>query len=81
MFDETADPINIENNNYEDEFLNAEMTIDEVLRSISKLPVGKSPGNDGVSSEFYKCTSDILGPLLCNLFNSILSTGNFFKNY
>ena len=57
------------------EFLNADITIDDVKCSIKTLAYGKSAGNDGLNAEFYKCTTEIFPPFLCRLFNNILTTG------
>ena len=57
------------------EFLNADITIDDVKCSIKRLASGKSAGNDGLNAEYYKCTTEIIAPFLCRLFNNILTTG------
>lgn len=39
-----------------------EITTDEIRRAIEQLTVGKSPGIDGLTAEFYKCFSKQVVP-------------------
>ena len=50
---------------------------EEILSEIKKLKNNKSPGEDGLSGEFYKCLSSTLLPVLLKLFNEIFHTGEF----
>jgi hypothetical protein len=36
--------------------LNAPITEEEIIQCVNKLVAGKSPGIDGIGTEFYKCT-------------------------
>ena len=48
-----------------------EITIDEVLKAISKLNVESAPGSDGITSNVYKIFKRELAPLLQGVFNNI----------
>ena len=41
----------------------------ECLQALSKLPNGKSPGEDGLTAEFYKKFWPLLGQLMTDCFN------------
>lgn len=78
LYNDNAEPIVLNDALQEgDEFLNTCITLDEVISSINKLALGKSCGNDGIGSEFYKYTAHDIGPALCTLFNKIFDTGQF----
>lgn len=47
----------------------------ELNLAISKLKMGKSPGSDGYTPEWYKCLKSELTPLILNTFNRILQIG------
>ena len=49
------------------ELLEGPFTVEEVVRAINGLARGKSPGEDGLSSEFYSSHSEILAPILTGL--------------
>jgi len=49
----------------------------EIQKSISKLKTGKSCGLDQISNEMLKAGRTVMSPVLCKLFNSILSHGQF----
>jgi hypothetical protein len=49
--------------------------IKELHQIKSQLKANKSPGIDGLSSEFYKSFWDIMTPLLCDYFNEAYSIG------
>ena len=57
--------------------LNSDISITEVESSVKQLRDGKSPGLDGISNELIKNASVVIVPLLCQLFNKILQSGNF----
>ncbi len=48
----------------------------EVLDAIKKLTMGKAPGLDGFSPDFYKCYSYILANILAKFFNEILNNNS-----
>uniref|UniRef100_A0A8C5QYZ4 Reverse transcriptase domain-containing protein n=1 Tax=Leptobrachium leishanense TaxID=445787 RepID=A0A8C5QYZ4_9ANUR len=51
--------------------LNAEITADEILAALKTSKNGKSPGPDGLPTEYYKkCTAELL-PIIIDLFNAI----------
>ena len=49
----------------------------EVLSNIKQLKLGKSSGPDCIGAEFYINTSLEISPVLKDLFNNILNSGNF----
>jgi len=51
------------------------VTINEVFEAIKRAPKNKTPGLDGIPADFFKTFSDLLGPLLVDIFNSSLSRG------
>ena len=51
----------------------APITPGEVEYAIKKQRVGKSPGSDGFTAEFYKYFSTNLCDILCEVFNHTLS--------
>ena len=56
--------------------LNVLIAENEVKQSIIKLHTNKSPGPDGLSAEFFKCTMENILPYLTTLFNNIYESGN-----
>jgi exonuclease III len=50
-----------------DEFISAE----EIKKTITQLAKGKSPGNDGLTAEFYSKFSSEISPILESLYNNI----------
>ena len=56
------------------------ISIDEVEVAIVKLNVGKSPGCDGLTVEFYKYFSLETSAILCDVFNAILKAGDLSLN-
>ena len=43
----------------------------EVKDAIKSLSTGKSPGSDGLTSEFYKCFSEVLSPILLKVYREM----------
>uniref|UniRef100_A0AAQ5YGG3 Reverse transcriptase domain-containing protein n=1 Tax=Amphiprion ocellaris TaxID=80972 RepID=A0AAQ5YGG3_AMPOC len=60
---------------FQNEILTKPITIKEVNVAISKLKLGKSPGSDGYTGEWYKCLKSSLSTLLVRTFNWVLRTG------
>ena len=61
--------------------LNGVISEEEILKSIMDMSNGKAAGIDGVVVEMLKCSTHITLPYLCHLYNSILSTGQFPKQW
>ena len=62
------------------------MTAVEALHEIyekyySNLPSGKAPGPDGIIMEMLKSSTEVISPLLTVLFNVILDSGNYPKEW
>ena len=51
-------------------FSEAEMSLDEIMKSINSETNNKSPGNDGLMAEFYKQFSKKLAPVLLDVYDS-----------
>lgn len=49
-------------------FCDKDISLEEVKNSIVGLKDNKSPGNDGLTSEFYKIFSGQLSPFLAAMF-------------
>lgn len=59
------------------EFLNADISLQELTQAISNSSSSKAPGPDGFSSEFYKLLKEEVSPTLLSLFNDILHTKRY----
>jgi hypothetical protein len=57
--------------------LDDEISLEEVLRSIAHLKCEKQHGIDNIINEYMIKGSDTIAPILCTLFNVILTTGHF----
>ena len=57
--------------------LDCPFSLEELKKVISSLKSGKSPGLDGLATEVFKCSFDILSPVLIKLFNIIFFSGNY----
>ena len=53
-------------------FCEGDLVLAEAMAAVSGMANNKSPGLDGLSSEFYKKFWDLLGPLLVEVFNVCL---------
>ncbi len=57
--------------------LNTDISIDEILQSISQLSNGRSGGPDMFLNEFLIHGKEILAPFLLKLFNTAFKNGHF----
>ena len=64
-----------------DDILNAPISIDETKASLKYMKVNKAAGTDGIPSEFYKYTCNILDQPLTALFNNVLDTGSYLSTW
>ena len=48
----------------------AEIYLDEIIKAINSQKNNKSPGNDGLTAEFYKQFLNELAPILLEVYNS-----------
>ena len=55
--------------------LEAEISLDEIIKSINFETNNKSPGNDGLTSKFYKNFSNELAPVLLDVYDSWVKFG------
>lgn len=60
-----------------DDILNSLFSDEEIRQPVLKLKIGKSKCEDGIGTEFYRHTCDIIVPVFSRLFNEILSSGEF----
>lgn len=57
------------------------LTLGEVETAIDSLKLGKSPGSDGLSADFYKIFKSILAPILLRLYNKMQATRSTPKTF
>ena len=50
------------------------ITLDELLKALKQMKKGKSPGDDGLSVEFYCSFWDSIGPVFLEMVNSSYSS-------
>ncbi len=55
--------------------LDAPISTEEILKVIKTLPVGKAPGPDGFTDDFYKCFAHELVPLMLDMYVDSLKRG------
>ena len=60
----------------EAELLIKPITESEIRETITKLKNNKTPGTDGFSGEYYKIFVNELTPILCKLYNYVLTSGD-----
>ena len=48
----------------------AELSLDEIIKSINSETKNKPPGNDGLTAEFYRHFSNDLAPVLLGVYDS-----------
>ena len=56
------------------------ITEEEVLLAIKSLHLGKSPGSDGLTTDFYKHFSADIAPILYTIFNECYRTSNLTQS-
>ena len=56
-------------------FLEAPLTLEEIIQAIKNMQLNKSPGLDGFPVDFYRAFEDILGPLLLEVYNDACRKG------
>lgn len=59
----------------EREFLDADITREELIEVINALPAGKAPGPDGFTAEFFKSFAPELAPYLLEVYTEALEKG------
>lgn len=55
--------------------IGGDITLEEVQQALKSLSSGKSPGDDGFPTDFYKAFSDIIAPRLLIVFRDALERG------
>ena len=65
---------------YEREICEGLFTLDELFAALKGLQTGKTPGSDGLSTEFYLCFWDDLGELLLSVLNESFHAGSLAKS-
>ncbi|PIK33763.1 Notchless protein [Apostichopus japonicus] len=53
------------------------ITSEEIYKEIHSLKDGKSPGIDGISTKIWKSISHVIVPILCHIFNLVLTSGTY----
>ncbi len=54
-------------------FCDSPVTLEEILNAFNQLKNIKSPGNDGITSEFYKLFPGFIGSFLLEVFSEALT--------
>jgi len=57
-------------------FCDSPITLKEIEEAIKSLKTNKSPGTDGLTSEFYHVFSEIIAPFLLNVFKESLNNSS-----
>lgn len=60
----------------ERQFLVSEITSEEVTVAIRSFPAGKTPGPDGLPTEYYRAHIELLAPKLAQMFQACLQQGS-----
>ena len=61
--------------------LNLDITASEIQCAIKKLTLNKAGGIDGITGEFYRCTTHEILPFLLPLFNAIFKGNQFPESW
>lgn len=78
--DKIIDSIDIDLNENDMEFCDDDMTLAELTTSLRQMKSGKSPGSDGLTSEFYQRFWDELGPLLFDITKEMYEKKHHVQN-
>lgn len=54
-----------------------QVTINEIIIEINNLETNKSPGHDEFTARFLKISHDLIAPILCDIFNLSIKTGEY----
>ena len=65
---------------HERELCEGLFTLDELFTALKGLQTGKTPGSDGLPTEFYLCFWDDLGELLLSVLNESFHAGSLAKS-
>lgn len=57
--------------------MGAPLSLEELKESLQKIKNAKAPGKDGIQSELYLKSWDILGLLLLDMFDIAIQKGRF----
>ncbi|MEW8544930.1 MAG: reverse transcriptase family protein, partial [Candidatus Thiodiazotropha sp.] len=63
------------------EILDSEILPNEVKSIIMSLRSNKSPGIDGLISEIFKCSVDLITPFITKLFNTVFKSGLYPQSW
>ena len=73
---EIIDDLDLSLTDFEREMCEGIFTIDELLAALKGLQTGKTPGSDGLSTEFYLTFWDVLGDSLLSVLNEGFEDGS-----
>ena len=60
-----------------DNDVNQNISMEEVENAVNETVSSKAPGIDGISNAILKNGKTVIVPLLCEIFNKILETGQY----
>lgn len=61
--------------------LEGDLTLGELSKALDSCTSNKSPGQDGLSYEFYRKVKNVIGPTLLKVFQEQLNSGNFTPSF
>jgi len=62
---------------YEDDLCDIQVSVKEVLKSISELEQNKPSGHDNIPPKFFKICADEIAPILTKIINAMFKKGEF----
>ena len=77
---EIIDALEFSLTDYEREMCEGLFTRDELLTALKGLQTGKTPGSDGLSTDFYLCFWDDLGDCLLSVLNESFHAGSLAES-